>query len=153
MGWGKLPAKTCRRAAHEAQPQISSEIRIKYHIHWINIHYTCSIAWLHVTDSMSSAFRKTSDTGGKAQVRFAFVRNHTHKCRDETGDGEGPFTSPAPDQNPTWASFCLLPDSCWKASVRWVDGFNPVSSALHLGPKVVKALAIKWTGTAQYNQY
>lgn len=33
-----------------------------------------------MTDPMSSAFQKTSDTGGNAWVRFAFVRKHTQNA-------------------------------------------------------------------------
>lgn len=59
-----------------------------------------------------------------------------------------------PPQNP----IILLADSCLKASVKRVGCSDPVSSGLCLDPKVVKALATKWTGTypphkAQYNQY
>lgn len=73
---GEAASKNLQVSSPGAQSQTTSEIQMKDRIHPTSKCYTCGIPWLHAAGCTSSAFRKTSDTGGNAWAGFAFVRNH-----------------------------------------------------------------------------
>lgn len=104
QGAGGRQQKPSGKQSLQPNTKFFSDIQIKNHIHRTNKSYTCSklgFVWriIHL-----QPFRRPQTPGEMLELGV-ILSETTHKVWQWTSDGEGPFISPASDQNPTRGSF------------------------------------------------